>query len=379
MDRDDDDLILFATKEGRELQRIRDSVTFNIGIEVVKIFRNPLKILFTPFNVFRTFRKRSTTDLSFDFEPKNDYLIVGIDKTGQFYSNRAIDLAHRLDQVSRSQVTVISNSVVGPKESNNTQWFRLPAAREHSYSRKEWNITMERLLSTAISLSRPRTIIYFGDYLYRGVINSFEPLPDKIHTIWMYSEYPKDSHLDISKIPKVKKICVPAPAATERSLSGLPSLDSTNAGCIFFTDISKSNHSVFQALTKTVKGDFFAIQRQESVHSTVKRTFSISDICSATGGPNHFFMIDETSKLLPFLPLVPMPGILLIGSKVESPVLRAMIDDLELHHGLVVVRRSQQVDLIESIRYLMNRDFVFAEKSPIDDYTVNWLQSQGID
>jgi len=77
--------------------------------------------------------------------------------------------------------------------------------------------------------------------------------------------------------------------------------------------------------------------------------------------------------------LVPMPGILLIGSKVESPVLRAMIDDLELHHGLVVVRRSQQVDLIESIRYLMNRDFVFAEKSPIDDYTVNWLQSQGID
>ena len=43
--------IIHATKESRELFRIRNSFTFKLGVELTNCLKNPLKLLVLPFRI----------------------------------------------------------------------------------------------------------------------------------------------------------------------------------------------------------------------------------------------------------------------------------------------------------------------------------------
>ncbi len=45
--------IIMATREAKELHRVRNSFTFKIGIEIVACIKNPLLIIVLPFRIIR--------------------------------------------------------------------------------------------------------------------------------------------------------------------------------------------------------------------------------------------------------------------------------------------------------------------------------------
>lgn len=369
--------IFIATKEGRELQRIRQSFTFNLGIQVMRVLRNPLRLFTFPYELLILVRARKGT-VKFTYQSKSDFLVIGIDKTGEFYSTKALEIANRLQSASAREVTLISNSHTGPIENNQIQWFRLPAARENNYSRKEWNISIERLLSTAISLSKPSKIIFFGDYLYRGVINSLEAVDECIPQFWFYSDYPDSAHLENKKYNRIRKLCIPAETVSSET-STIQQARLSNNELMFIVDLGLGNHHIYDILQTYPDPKVVAIQRESRLPSSISSTISVSEMSSIAFRKGVFFIIDESSRIVPELASLEIPGLLLIGEKIDSPILADMIADLELYGDLAVARRQNYDDLNQIIEYMVNRDTNYNAKKERDDYVVEWLNSPNKD
>jgi len=369
--------IFIATKEGRELQRIRQSFTFNLGIQVMRVLRNPLRLFTFPYDLLMLVRTVKGT-VKFNYQPKSDFLVIGIDKTGEYYSTQAQEIAYRLQSASAREVTLISNSHTGPIENNQIQWFRLPAARENNYSRKEWNISIERLLSTAISLSKPRKIIFFGDYLYRGVINSLEAVDDDVPQFWFYSDYPDSAHLENKKYNRIRKLCIPAETVSSETSTISQARFSYNE-LMFIVDLGLGNHHIYDILQTYPDPKVVAIQRESRLPSSISSTISVSEISSIAFRKGVFFIIDESSRIVPELASLEIPGLLLIGEKIDSPILADMIADLELYGDLAVARRQNYDDVNQIIEYMVNRDTNYNAKKERDDYVVEWLNSPNKD
>ena len=135
------DPIHLATNEGRELNRIRNSLTFNLGLMIVSLLKNPLKIVLLPYLLIKLLQK-SRKSSKYTYEPVTDFLVIGLDKTGEYYSNKALDLVNRLQKATNSQVTLISNAQTGPISESLIQWFRLPAARANNYTEEQHSRTI---------------------------------------------------------------------------------------------------------------------------------------------------------------------------------------------------------------------------------------------
>lgn len=373
---EDVEMIYIATKEGRELHRIRNSVTFRVGITMMSVLKNPLKFLISPYHLYKIFKMRNQT-IAYHFEPKTDCLVIGVDKTGEFYSTQALNIANRLQQGSANEVTLISNSQHGPKENSLIQWFRLPAARENNYSRKEWNITVERILSTAISLSKPRKIIFFGDYLYRGVINSLEILDEKVEQYWFFSDYPNSKHLDTMKYPRISKICIPSEMPLAFRTKPMKNVINSEKALTFIIDLSSHSNLVMNVLKKYAEAEFIGIQRTQRLHPDITSTMSVSDVCTLSHHQDVYFIIDETSRLVPELSVIEIPGVLLLNHKIESPILGQMVSDLELYGELIVARRVTSLDLEQTTDYMINRVTNTNLRHKEDDYVVKWMNAQG--
>lgn len=367
--------IYLATKEGRELYRIRQSFTFKLGIQIMEIVKNPFKFIYLPYKLLTLVMNRKNT-VEFNYQPKSDYLILGIDKTGEFYSTKALKLANRLQSSTSSEVTLISNSQEGPKENNQIQWFRLPAAREINYSRKEWNISIERLLSTAISLSKPKNIIFFGDYLYRGIINSLDEIDESIGQFWFFSDYPDSSHFLNQKHDRIRKVCIPS-----ESFNIQPSYDKLARfypnDLVFIVDLGINNNHIYDILQTYPNSKIIAVQRGHNLPSFISTTISVSEVGSISFRKGLFFLIDEASRIVPELPSLEIPGVLLLGQKINSPILVEMVSDLELHSDLIVVRRLDNDSIEQSINYMIRRDIDYNLKRKREDYVVKWLNSSG--
>ena len=368
--------IYVATKEGRELQRIRNSFTFNFGIKVMSALKNPFRILILPYSLLEILKLRKKK-IAFDFEPRTEYLVIGIDKTGEFFSTQAENIANRLQLGSNVEVTLVSTSQSGPKENNQIQWFRLPAARENNYTRKEWNITAERLISTTISLCKPRNVIFFGDYLYRGIIDSLEAVGENVEQYWLYSDYPESFHLDTSRYPRITKICIPSEMSLDLRQTAKKKIDFTKNSITFIVDVKTHSEIVLDILKKYPEAEIIGIQRSERLSALISSTINVSDLRSLNQPKNVYFVIDESSKIVPELSVVDVPGVLLLEGKVQSPILAEMISDLELFGDLIVARRFNPLDLEQTIEYMTNRKMNISLKSRNNDYVVKWMCSQG--
>lgn len=369
--------IYISTREGRELHRIRQSFTFNLGIQMVQIIKNPLNLILFPYRLFQLLLG-GKKPLDLRYEPYSDYLIIGVDKTGEFYSRKALKLAERLQSTSSTEVTLISNSQSGPLEDNQIQWFRLPAARENNFSRKQWNITIERMLSTAIALSRPQKIIFFGDYLYRGIINSLEDVDESVIQLWFYSEYPDASHLENKKYSRIEKVCVPSNTPIPRTSDEIIGRYS-RTGPTFIVDLKKSNQHIFDILQAHPDSKILAIQRKDRLPQGISSTINMTEIVSLPFIEGVFLIVDESSKIMPELASIQLPCVLFLGERINSPVIAEMVSDLELYKDLVVSRRSDIDSIEQSIDYLTSRDIDYNLKKGRDDYVIKWLGSLGID
>ena len=155
----------FATHEAKELFRIRNSRSFRIVVALGKTIKNPLKIISLPLALPKLLFSRK---IEAKLKPSpNSIVIVGMDTQDVIWSERATKLAIELQRFdSNLQISLLTTGDEIIKDrAGKLLNFRIPRPRSVDSSRKDWNLTSERLLSMVFHLQEASRLVYSGAYL----------------------------------------------------------------------------------------------------------------------------------------------------------------------------------------------------------------------
>jgi len=376
--------IVLATKEARELFRVRNSFTFNLGIELIRSVKNPFLIFLLPFRLFNLlfFSKPQLPNVK--SASRSGILIIGIDRVGQNYSLQSHVLAQIISESDLGDVTLLSNSLEPPKNIESVEWYRIPSVREKNKSRKEWNIMVERLLSSVVSISRPEHVIFFGDYLYRGVVDALDPLESSVPITWFLPITGKSVSMSTKKLPKINLISLPEfngnlPAS--QSIHRI--LRCSKNERILLLDVAPKNkqlmNSIFQSEDQFL---ITAMQREYPLPKGINLVVRMKEVIGMQLEGDVTLIIDDESPLVSSLAILNVPCLLLRTGKRLSPIAEEMIRDMELKGILVVVRRNISDEINHSLNYLFS--IPYEKISPISrssknspnhvNYVLKWLK-----
>lgn len=348
--------IVLATKEARELFRVRNSFTFNLGIELIRSVKNPFLIFLLPFRLFSLlfFSKPQLPNVK--SASRSGILIIGIDRIGQNFSLQSHVLAQIISESDLGDVTLLNNTLEPPKNIENVEWYRIPSVREKNKSRKEWNIMVERLLSSVVSISRPEHVIFFGDYLYRGVVDALGPLESSVPITWFLPSTGKSESISTKKLPKINPISLPEfnrdiPAS--QSIHRI--LRRSESERILLLDVAPKNKQLINSITQG-ENQFLitAVQREYPLPKGINLVVRMKEVIGMQLEGNVTLIIDDESPLVSSLAVLNVPCLLLRTGKILSPIAEEMIRDMELKGTLVVVRRNISDEINHSLNYLFS-------------------------
>jgi len=375
-----------ATKEARELYRIRNSFTFNLGIQLVRSVKNPLLLPILPFRILNLLFSKKTIATGASKTPREGYLIIGVDRIGDYHSSQAELISKLIFDSDLGEVTLINNSTAPNIKTNELEWYRIPPVREKNKSRKEWNIMAERIISTAMSISKPQHIIYFGDYLYRGVVDALSPIVEaSIEMTWFLSNTKSTKQINNTKLTKMVPILLPefsTSAPASQSVHRI--LRRSEFENLLLLDVAPQNEPILKTIIEN-KGNSIltAVQREHSLPKEIDYVVRMKEVIGMQLEGRICVVIDDQSPLVSSLSMIRAPTLLLRTGHVLSPIIDKMIRQLELEGRLIVVRRTTSKELSHSLKYLSqlqsytesNLDRAqFSGPSLLTDYVISWLR-----
>lgn len=378
--------ITSATKEARELHRIRNSFTFNLGIQLVRSVKNPLLLPILPFRILKLlFSKKDTATTALKTH-REGYLIIGVDRIGNHHSSQAELISKLVSNSDLGEVTLINNSTVPNIKPNELEWYRIPPVREKNKSRKEWNIMAERIISTAMSISQPQHIIYFGDYLYRGVVDALSPIVEaSVAMTWFLPNTGSTKQIKNTKLTNMVPIHLPdfsTSPPTSQSVHRL--LRRSELENLLLLDIAPQNEHILKTIIEN-KGQCIltAVQREHSLPNEIDYAVRMKEVIGMQLEGRIGVVIDDQSPLVSSLSMIRAPTLLLRTGHALSPIIDKMIRQLELEGRIIVVRRTTPEELNHSLKYLsqlqayaesnQGRD-QFSTPSLLTDYVISWLR-----
>ena len=346
--------IVHATKEAREIHRLRSSFTFNLGMEIIRSIKNPFLILFLPFRIVSLLFIKKTAPFIFEENTQSGILIIGIDRIGDNFSLHAQSLGEIISESNLGEVTLFNNSSKPPMNLEQIEWYRLPSVREKNKSRKEWNIMIERSLSSAISISHPKHVIFFGDYLYRGVVDSLGPIDASIPITWFLTNSTTQKSMSTEKLSKINLISLPEfSSITHSSQSIHRILRRSESEQIVLIDVDPKNTLLLDSIMEFRENHLVtAVQREYSLPKGIDLVVRMKEIVGMQLEGNVILVVDDKSPLLPSLAVLNVPCLLLRTGAQLSPIINEMIRDLELKGNLVVVRRNSSFEILQGLQYL---------------------------
>ncbi len=346
--------IVHATKEAREIHRLRSSFTFNLGMEIIRSIKNPFLILFLPFRIVSLLFIKKTAPFIFEENTQSGILIIGIDRIGDNFSLQAQSLGEIISESNLGEVTLFNNSSKPPMNLEQIEWYRLPSVREKNKSRKEWNIMIERSLSSAISISHPKHVIFFGDYLYRGVVDALGPIDASIPITWFLTNSTTQKSMSTEKLPKINLISLPEfSSITHSSQSIHRILRRSESEQIVLIDVDPKNTLLLDSIMEFRENHLVtAVQREYSLPKGIDLVVRMKEVVGMQLEGNVILVVDDKSPLLPSLAVLNVPCLLLRTGAQLSPIINEMIRDLELKGNLVVVRRNSSFEILQGLQYL---------------------------
>ena len=346
--------IVHATKEAREIHRLRSSFTFNLGMEIIRSIKNPFLILFLPFRIVSLLFIKKTAPFIFEENTQSGILIIGIDRIGDNFSLQAQSLGEIISESNLGEVTLFNNSSKPPMNLEQIEWYRLPSVREKNKSRKEWNIMIERSLSSAISISHPKHVIFFGDYLYRGVVDALGPIDASIPITWFLTNSTTQKSMSTEKLSKINLISLPEfSSITHSSQSIHRILRRSESEQIVLIDVDPKNTLLLDSIMEFRENHLVtAVQREYSLPKGIDLVVRMKEIVGMQLEGNVILVVDDKSPLLPSLAVLNVPCLLLRTGAQLSPIINEMIRDLELKGNLVVVRRNSSFEILQGLQYL---------------------------
>lgn len=374
--------IAFATKESRELFRIRNSFTFNLGLELIRCVKNPFRLFLFPYRIITLLLATRQIPPDSAKAPKSGFTLIGVDRVGNHFSKQSELLALTIKEAGLGNVTLLNNSISSSHVLEGIHWYRIPAVREKNKSRKEWNLMTERLLSSALSISQPSHVIYFGDYMYRGVADAMGPLCSSVPITWFHS---KDrNQLSGNKLNQINPILMPELSngnPTSQSIHRI--LRRSESESILLTDIAPHNTNLIESVIKQKNNSILtAIQREYPLPKGIDLVVRMKEVAGMQLEGKITLIIDDESPLLSSLPTLKAPCLLLRTGRKLSPIIEQMVRDLEIKGSLVVVRRNTTEAITYSLKYLnsipekqLNRARLGQSATPNQShYVLKWLK-----
>lgn len=192
-------------KEGsyrRENRRLRNSLSFRLGVMISESLRKPWKLVLLPFNlahlawsiVNERLGRRSLphpyTDVdSLQTPPKQSNCVVLFPTNGVGFGHftRMYALAKRLRSKSPSTEIIFFTTMPTLQILYNDGFpsYHLAGRKKHqAMSSADWNALVEEHLSLVFNQHRPSLFVFDGAYPYRGMLNGIRSR-DSIKKVWL--------------------------------------------------------------------------------------------------------------------------------------------------------------------------------------------------
>lgn len=193
-----ENLLLRENRHYRELNRIRNSLAFKLGIEIVNAIKFPPRIILLPFvlpwkvidyALSRLGKKKfKETELqSLDRKRRKSIVMFPTNGVGFGHFTRLLSVARAIKKID-SEVEIVfftTMSTLHLCKSENIISYRIPGRKEFDdLDAAGWNALTEETLSTIFSAHRPTMFVFDGAYPYRGMLNSINGRND-MKRIWL--------------------------------------------------------------------------------------------------------------------------------------------------------------------------------------------------
>ena len=193
-----ENLLLRENRHYRELTRVRNSLAFKLGVEIVKAIKFPPRIILLPFilpwqiidyGLGRLGKnKYKQTDLqSVTRKRRKSIVMFPTNGVGFGHFTRLLSVSRAIKKIdSEVEIVVFTTmSTLHLCKSEGIISYRIPGRKEfENLDAAEWNALTEEMLSTVFSAHRPMIFLFDGAFPYRGMLNSINGRND-IKRIWL--------------------------------------------------------------------------------------------------------------------------------------------------------------------------------------------------
>lgn len=181
---DKHDSAALATLEGRELSRLRNSISFKVGVLLTNLVKRPWRLLRFPYDIIRVLIEKNPEYENREFD---GVMVIGLDTKGEYHSHLAKNLYPELKGVK--DIHFLTTSLDGLPLENHTI---IPGPRKmKARNPKGWNMMIERYLSSYAVNNSIGKIILVSDYPFKGVLDVIKSNPD-IGGCWIKTTLPHE-------------------------------------------------------------------------------------------------------------------------------------------------------------------------------------------
>ena len=193
-----ENLLLRENRHYRELNRVRNSLAFKLGIEIVAAIKFPPRIILLPFilpwkvvdyGLSRLGKKKyiQTELQSLDRKRRKSIVMFPTNGVGFGHFTRLLSVARAIKKID-SEVEIVfftTMSTLHLCKSEGIISYRIPGRKEFDdLDAAGWNALTEETLSTVFSAHRPMMFVFDGAFPYRGMLNSINGRND-MKRIWL--------------------------------------------------------------------------------------------------------------------------------------------------------------------------------------------------
>jgi hypothetical protein len=369
----------YSTYEEKELKRLRSSYSFRLGVIITEIFKNPFRILLLPWSLFKLFFNKSKTSYIEQTLQPNSIVLVGIDKRGANHLEMIQTLLRQFQNSGRKyKISILSTgSEVIEEHKEECIHYRIPSPRTIHSSYKDWNIVCERLLETIIKISDASKVIFLGDYLYSGVINSMNHSHPDVKFLWIN---PNETVDGLEKIHQTSKSIAyqkvfSSALKNEKGLQKVESIVNLNSENqkIIHNDLSLEQETKFllTALERAKQPNVVFIQHEELQVNHVDTHVVQTDMNPYLLDGIYVRLIDDEDEKIKQMLISKTPSIVFRSNPEKSYSSNSMLEQLEKIGAIIVIRHLTLAAVDDAITTILDVHAIESMRSNWNNFSSN--------
>ena len=239
----------------REIRRLRNSVSFRLGLLLTSHLKNPLKLLILPFTLIHLIvvigleriGKKGEIYVAeeqinyLSAEKKNCVVFFPTNGVGFGHFTRMLAVAKRLQTISPDTEIVFFTTMptIHILYNENFVTYHIAGRKKHkSLSPSKWNALLEESLSLVFANHSPSSFIFDGAYPYRGMLNAIKNWKHQEFTkFWMRrGMFKNNSQIPIDSIQHFDVIIHPQDSDNKKLTHTIENVDIVSCAPIVLLD-----------------------------------------------------------------------------------------------------------------------------------------------